>query len=149
MFSIAIFPFRNCGGVSRSPPALRLGQFRLSSRSLTPEDTGGSLAHTQTSQPPKAQACNWPQAFALALPSTWVTVTPDSSLPLSYSSVSFKHHLSVRPSPFTDTPRPSSMLYCSPWHRSSSNVLYILYIYFPHCPSFPRQNYRPHEGIPC
>lgn len=29
------------------PLALRLGQFSLSSRSLTPKDAGGSLAHTQ------------------------------------------------------------------------------------------------------
>lgn len=146
MFSIAIFPFGNCGGTQQkvwSPPALRLGQFCLPSRSLTPEDTGGCLAHTQTSQPHKAQACH--RAFALTLPSTWVTVTPDSSLLISYSSVSSKYHLSVRPSPFTNTPQPSSMLYCSPWHRSSSNILYILYICFLNCPSFPQQNYRPHE----
>lgn len=71
--------------------------------------------------------------------------TPDSSLLISYSSVSSKYHLSVRPSPFTNTPQPSSMLYCSPWHRSSSNILYILYICFLNCPSFPQQNYRPHE----
>lgn len=75
---------------------------------------------------PRHKPATGHRAFALTLPSTWVTVTPDSSLPRSYSSVSFKYHLSGRPSPFTDTPRPSSMLYCSPWHRSSSNVLYIL-----------------------
>jgi len=117
------------------PLVLRLGQFSLSSRLLTPKDTGGSLAHTQQTDIKFTHARHMPVMGLLHL------------LDLVC------HHSRERPAtPSFHLPPPhppllSSLLCFSPWHTWLSNILYILQIYFVYCPSFPQQNYRLYEDM--
>lgn len=139
LFLMEVFPFlelgwRRGGGRQQkvwSPLAPRLGQFSLSSRSLTPKDAGGSMVHTQQTDIKLIQAGHasatgplhllFPQPGELSAQ----TAACPSLTAQDYSNVTSQCGLRLSP----DTPFPSSMLYFSPWH-TSSNRLYILQVYF-------------------
>lgn len=116
------------------PLVLRLGQFSLS-RSLTPKDMGGRLAHTQQTDIKVTHARHMPGAG-----------------PLHLLDLVCRHSRERPATPSFHLPAPhpqllSSVLCFSPWHTWLSNILYILQIYFAYCPSFPQQNYRLYEDM--
>lgn len=133
LFLMEVFPFLELGRQQKvwSPLAPRLGQFSLSSRSLTPKDAAGSMVHTQQTDIKLIQASHasatgplhllFPQPGGLSAQ----TAACPSLTAQDYSNVTSQCGLRLSP----DTPFPSSMLYFSPWH-TSSNRLYILQVYF-------------------